>query len=190
MFVERWLCALVSLTVAGGAAGGCSSSTSEDDAPPPDGTPAISYVPFTSMTWSLATMSGTSQLSISDQPGAAACALGSDQHHSLGAAGVQIILHLPDPTTETCPQGNYTLMKCAAQLGTDAYVPAGCAFYRQFDAQGNVLGIAPGIDGVVSIAGTASSCAIRATVGFVGASFTEMFALANGDAAQPWCGSN
>jgi hypothetical protein len=181
MIVERalWGLALVATTT------GCSTAQG-DDVPPPDATLMVAFERFTSDTWSLTTVGGSTQISISDTGGAAACALSTDQHNGLGAAGVEIILHLPTTSTETCPQGSYDLSKCPASLGADAFVPAGCAFYRKFDASGTSLGIAAAIDGVIVVSGTASSCTIRATIGFVGASFSEIFTLMNGT-TQPWC---
>src|SRR5882762_3647826 len=137
MMFERALGALAFVMMVSG----CGSSGSSDDTAVDAGPPQIAYERFTSVTWSLATAGGRAQLSISDTPGTAACALSTDQHNSLGAAGVQIILQLPSTVTEICPQGKYQLEKCPADLGTAAFVPAGCAFYRKFDAQGNIVGI-------------------------------------------------
>ena len=183
MIVERTLRVLVLLV----AAGGCQPS-SGDGNPPSDAAPIIMYERFVSTTWSLSTTGGAAQLSITDAAGPAACALSVDQHRSLGAAGVQIILQLPGMVTGTCPQGGYSINgKCAAALGSAAYVPAGCAFYRKWDAQGALVGLTAAINGEITIAGTPSSCTIRASVGFLGASFDEIFSLTNGATAQPWC---
>lgn len=172
------------------AAAGCKASSSETDGGVPDGEPIVMFQPFTSTTWSLAMAGGAAQLSITDGSGAAACALSVDQHHTLGAAGVQIILQLPDMVTAPCPTNHYTIMQhCSASLGSAAYVPAGCAFYRQWDAQGKTIGIAAAINGEITFVGDTTSCSIRANVGFLGASFAETITLANGAGAQPWCGT-
>lgn len=156
----------------------------------PDGEPIVVFQPFTSTTWSLAMAGGAAQLSITDGAGAAACALPVDHQNSLGAAGVQIILQLPGTVTGTCPAGTYTLLqRCAATLGAAPYVPAGCAFYRQWDARGQSIGIAAAINGEITIVGDATACSIRANVGFLGGSFAETFTLRDNAGAQPWCGS-
>jgi hypothetical protein len=186
MLANRMLCALV-LLVAGG---GCGSSMGGDDAPADAGDPIIMYQPFTSATWSLATAGGRAQLSVSDGTGATACGLATDQHHSPGAAGVQLILHLPDMVTDPCPSGNYTMKKnCAASLGTEAYVPAGCAFYRKWDAQGKLVGIAASLDGGITVVGNTNSCTLRVLISFLGTNYGETLTLTNGVGAQPWCGS-
>jgi hypothetical protein len=188
MIVERTLRVLVLLV----AAAGC---TPQDGGTDPDAnmTPIIMYDPLTANTWSLSMMGGGAQLSITDATSAAACALAVDQHNGLGAAGGQIILRLPGTVTETCPAltGGYTLRtNCPATLGSEAYVPEGCAFYRRWDAQGVPLGITVALNGVITIAGTAASCTIRANVGFLGAAFSEVASLANGTGVQPWCKSS
>ena len=182
MIVERTFLVLALLV----AVQGCMPSDSSGaDA---NAEPTIMFQPFTSKTWSLTIMNGEAQLSITDGGGTAACALSEDQRRSLGAAGVQIIAHLAGMVTETCPSGShFPLSQCAAALGSGAYVPAGCAFYRQWDAQGASLGIAAAINGEISFAGDAAACTIIANVGFFGGSFAERFTLTNGTAAQPWC---
>lgn len=183
MTAERTLRVLVLLV----ATEGCIPSGNSASDATSDAEPIIMFQPFTSMTWSLSLTSGAAQLSITDGGGAAACALSVDHQRSLGAAGVQLILHLPGTVTGPCPVDHFTLTKCAATLGSDAYVPAGCAFYRQWNAQGTSLGIAAAINGEITFTGDANSCSIRANVGFLGGSFSETFTLMNGATAQPWC---
>jgi len=185
MIAERMLRVLVLLV----AAGGCGEPSPDD--PSPDATPDIMFEPFTSTTWSLSMTAGAAQLSITNGAGPAACALSEDHHRTLGAAGAQIILRLPDAVTDTCPTGNFTLVpRCATALGSELYVTSGCAFYRRWDAQGASLGITSAINANITIAGTATSCSIRANVGFLGGSFAETFALMNGTGAHPWCTAN
>jgi hypothetical protein len=186
MGVDRTLRVLVLVAVAAG----CKASSSETDGAVPDGEPIIMFQPFTSTTWSLAVNSGAAQLSITDGSGPAACALSADHQHSLGAAGVQLILQLPGTVTGPCPSGHYDVTpRCPASLGNAAYVPAGCAFYRQWDAQGKEVGIAVAINGTITFVGDATSCSIQASIGFLGGSFAETFTLRNGAGAQPWCGT-
>jgi hypothetical protein len=109
------------------------------------------------------------------------------RRHGLGVAGVQIIMRLPGTVTETCPQGKYTITKCAASMGSEAFVPEGCAFYRRWDAQGMSLGIAAALNGEITISGTTTECFIRANVGFLGLAFAETYALLSYTGAQPWC---
>lgn len=183
MIAERTLRVLVLLV----AAEGCTPSGSSASDATSDADPIIMFQPFTSKTWSLSMVGGVAQLSITDGGGAAACALAEDQRRSLGTAGVQIIVHLSGTVIDKCPVDHFPIAKCAAALGSDAYVPAGCAFYRQWDAQGTSLGIAAAINGEISFAGDANSCTFIANVGFLGGSFAERFTLVNGAAAQPWC---
>ena len=160
---------------------------------PPDGSggvPTIEFQNFTPASWSLSTSGGRAQLSMTDTTGTTACGLSVDQQRSLGAAGVQIILHLPDAVTDPCPAGNYTMKECATSLGTTALVPAGCAFYRKWDTQGKTIGIASALTGGVTIVGNTNSCSLQVRLGFrsTGSSFGETLSLTNGASAQPWCG--
>jgi hypothetical protein len=185
MIVERTLRVLVLLV----AAAGCTPQDGGTDSGSPD--KIIVYDPLTANTWSLSMMGGGAQLSITDATSAAACALAVDQHNGLGAAGGQIILRLPGTVTDTCPVGNYTIRSnCDPTLGSEAYVTAGCAFYRRWDAQGTLLGITVALNGEITVAGSAASCTIRANVGFLGAAFSEVASLANGTGVQPWCKSS
>jgi hypothetical protein len=175
------------------AAGGCKSSTGDDDGTDPgvDAIPSISFERFSSHTWSLSQKDGAAQLSISDTKGSAACALSVDMKNGLGEAGVQIIVQLPGMVSGTCPVDHFTLgTHCGAALGSGPYVPAGCAYYRKFDAQGATIGIAAAIAGEIDFSGSANECTIRTNVGFVGATFTEQASLINGAGAQPWCEEN
>jgi hypothetical protein len=187
MTAERTL--LVLLLIAG--ASGCPASPGGGTDPGVDATPMVAYEPFVSKTWSLSMTGGTAQLSITDGGGAAACALSTDHRQSLGAAGVQIILQLPGTVTGTCPVGEYPLStQCATALGSGAYVPAGCAYYRKFDAQGTLIGFAvkaKGSGSTITFIGDETSCMIRASITFVGNSFIENFELMNGTGMQPWC---
>jgi hypothetical protein len=182
---ERTL--LVLVLIAG--ASGCPASSGGGTDPGVDATPMITYEPFVSKTWSLSMTGGAAQLSITDGGGAAACALSTDYRQSLGAAGVQIILQLPGTVTGTCPVGEFPMnTQCATALGSGAYVPAGCAYYRKFDAQGTPIGFAVAVKGsTITFIGNETSCMIRASITFVGNSFIENFVLMNGTGMQPWC---
>jgi hypothetical protein len=160
-----------------------------------DSPPAVAFEGLTPHEWSLASANGQWQITLADVGGASACALSTDQHNGLGAAGGEIIIHLPvadDSSTPAspCPANNYTLHKCPNDVGTAAFVPAGCGFYRKFDANGAVIGTTPSLTGTVKIAGTATSCTLRVDVGFLGQSFSQQASLTNGATAQPWCLQN
>ena len=173
-----------------GAAGGCTATEGGDDDDGPPDPPVVQFETFESMTWSVSTIGGQVQISISDVVGADACALAENHRNSLAAAGHQIILRLPGTgSTEKCARGGYSMRTdCPAELGADAYVPEGCAYYRRFAATGASLGIAVARNGEITIAGDEASCAIRANVGFLGGSFAQMLTLTDGQTAQPWCG--
>ena len=66
-------------------------------------------------------------------------------------------------------------------------MPAGCGFYRKFDATGAVIGTTASLSGVVKISGDATTCTMIVTVGFLGMSFTQQAALKNSSIVQPWC---
>ena len=185
MTAERTL--LVLVLIAG--ASGCPASSGGGTDPGVDATPMITYEPFVSKTWSLSMTGSAAQLSITDGGGAAACALSTDHRQSLGAAGVQVILQLSGTVTGTCPVGEYPMnSQCPTALGSGAYVPAGCAYYRKFDAQGTPIGFAVAVKGsTITFIGNETSCMIRASITFVGNSFIENFVLMNGTGMQPWC---
>jgi hypothetical protein len=186
MVAARTLRVLVLLV----AAASCKSSTG-DDAEIDAGDPLIMFEDFTPASWSLSVTGDRAQLSMTDAPtGATACGLSVDHQRTLGAAGVQIILHLPDPVTGPCPSGNYTMKECPTALGTAAYVPAGCVFYRKWDAQGKLVGIASTLTGNITVVGSATSCTFQVRLGFrsTGSSFGETLNLTDGASAQPWCG--
>ncbi|HET9627773.1 MAG TPA: hypothetical protein VFP84_40725 [Kofleriaceae bacterium] len=158
------------------------------DAPPPP--PVVTYEGLDPHEWSLATVNGQMQISISDVASPTACAASTDQHNTIGAAGGQIIIHLAMPVTETCPNGSYDLSKCSNLPGNDAFVTTGCGFYRKYDAAGAVLGSTPSLTGLIKFSGTASTCTMIVTVGFLGRSFTQQATFVNGQTAQPWCVEN
>ena len=165
--------------------GACTDTEGTDQ---PDAAPAIEYETFTPTTWSLANTGGQYQLSVTDGTGTAACALSSNHQNALGAAGAQLILQLSDASGVPCPVGMYPMrMNCPASLGAGAAVPESCAYYRRWDAQGALLGLMVALNGEITVTGTASSCSIRANVGFRGGSFAHTVTLTDGQAAQPWC---
>jgi hypothetical protein len=185
---QAWVIAILCVAV------GCTNSkTGGGDLA--DAPPGVTFTGLTPTEWSLASANGQWQIALSDADTAheaQGCALATDQHNGLGAAGGEIVIGLPkadDGSTPAspCPADNYTLQKCANILGTGAFVPPGCAFYRQFDATGAVVGTTASLNGVVKISGDQGACTVIVTVGFFGKSFTEQTTLVNGATAQPWC---
>jgi hypothetical protein len=171
------------------AAAGCNTTNDGGiDAPPPP--PVVTYSGLEPHAWSLATVNGQMQISISDVASATTCSASTDQHTAIGAAGGQILIHLAMPVTETCPNGSYDLNKCANDPGAAAFVTAGCGFYRKYDASGAFVGSTPSLTGLVKFSGTAASCTMIVTVGFLGMSFTQQATFVHGETAQPWCVEN
>lgn len=159
------------------------------DASTADAIPSTQFVLFVSKTWSLAANGSAHQLVITDRPLADGCALASDQHTKAGGAGVELVIHLPDPAPEKCPSSqSHDVMNCrGVPAGSEAFVTKGCAFYRTFDDAGNVTGEDGALSGTVVINGTDSQCAMQARFSFKGAAFAESFALYDGATAEPWC---
>lgn len=159
-----------------------------DAAPPADAVPPISYESFAATTWSVSMVDGRYQVSITDGTGVSACALSADHRNDLGTAGHQLIMSVPAAGGLPCPAGSYPMnTSCGINVGTGTAVPASCAFYRKWDAQGALLGVAGAINGEVTFAGSTGSCTVRVNVGFVGGSFAMMATLSDGQGAQPWC---
>jgi hypothetical protein len=187
---QAWVIALLCVATAAG----CNTKAGGDDGA--DATKSVAFTGLTPSEWSLFNANGEWQIALSDANmahDAQGCALSADQHNTgLGTSGGEIIIHLPaadDGSTPAtpCPANNYTLQKCTNNLGTGAFVPAGCAFYRQFDPNGAVIGTAASLTGVVKIAGDGGACTMIVTVGFLGKSFTAQATLMNSTAVQPWC---
>jgi hypothetical protein len=190
MTAELKGCALALLAAA--AAAGCNNA---DTPPPVDAAPTVTFThDFISHNWSISTINNETQLTISDTPGAAACALSADQHNTLTGMGGEIIVHVPGPTDGPCPTGNYTIKgtdgDCSRSPGTDAFVPEACGFFVTFDATGKPIGNTPALNGVIKFSGDENACTIEATVGFLGASFTDQADLATSPASGPWCVDN
>ena len=168
------------------------SDNGGDDEPTPDAAPVVMFETFEATTWSLAVVDGYYQLSVTDGTGAPACALAQDQANGYPAAGHQMILNIgPAIPNVACPTESYDMRtSCPVNAGPEAYVTELCAYYRRWNAQGQLLGSAASINGIITIAGTAASCTVRANVGFLGNSFANMSTLLNGTGAQPWCQSD
>ncbi|MEJ7599973.1 MAG: hypothetical protein WKG01_18850 [Kofleriaceae bacterium] len=168
---------------------GCPPNSGGDDEPTPDAAPVVMYETFEATTWSLAVVDGRYQLSVTDGIGAPACALAQDQANGYGAAAHSMILNITAAIPNVaCPTGSYDMRTdCPANAGPEAYVTADCAYYRRWNAQGQLLGSAASRNGIITIAGTDASCTVRANVGFLGNSFANMSTLTNGTGAQPWC---
>ena len=66
----------------------------------------------------------------------------------------------------------------------------GCAYYREFDASGEVIGILAATAGVVTSSGDADACTIEVEMVFDGQDFVESVTLFDGLVANPWCDTN
>lgn len=147
------------------------------------------YEPFDATTWGFAAVGDRQQLSVTNGTGATACSASQDQRTSTGPDTHQMILNITMVTGAACPQGSYDMRTdCPVSPGPEAYVTAGCAYYRRWNAQGQLLGSAASRNGIITIAGTETNCTVRANVGFLGGSFANMVTLVNGAGMQPWCG--
>lgn len=178
--INRVLCVLLVMA--------CGCETTEPPVDQPDALPVLQYENFAATTWSIAMVEGRYQLSITDGTGTPACALSQDHGNDLGAAGHQLILSLPDTSGVPCPNGMYPMnTSCGTNLGDGASVPASCAYYRAWNEQGALLGVAGAINGEITVGGSTGSCTIRVNVGFLGGSFAMMATLTDGAGAQPWC---
>jgi hypothetical protein len=161
----------------------------DDDPDRPDAAPAVMYQPFDATTWGLAIVGDRVQLSVTDGTGGTACTASQDHHTSPGPDTHQMILNITMAPGVTCPVGSFDMRtNCPTNPGSDAFVVAGCAYYREWDAQGQLRGSAASRNGIITIAGTETNCTVRANVGFLGGSFANMATLVNGVGAQPWCG--
>jgi len=171
---------------------GCGSSDDAGklpDASTMDAAPMLAFERFTSVTWSLATTGTERQLLITTRPAGDGCGLAGDQHRKPTGAGVQILVHFSETSTDKCPFNNNIVVKdCrGVDAGANPFVTTNCAYWRKFDDAGNLTGFAPAINGLIQFSGTSSQCAIRANVGFVGGVFDEFTTLTDGAAAEPWC---
>ena len=161
----------------------------DDDPDRPDAAPTVMFEPFDATTWGLALVGDRVQLSVTNGTGGTACTASQDHHTSSGPDTHQMILNITMTTGVACPQGSYDMRTdCPTNPGPEAYVVAGCAYYRRWNAQGQQIGSAASRNGIITIAGTETNCTVRANVGFLGGSFANMVTLVNGAGVQPWCG--
>jgi len=169
------------------AALACGCTNTEEPAGGADASVPIAYEIFPATTWSVSHQRNTTQLSISDLTTGAACSASTNHDVQLAAPGSQVILNIDTGTAGPCAAGTFDVRTdCPASLGSDAFVPKGCAYYRRWDANGKLEGTLVARNGSIQIAGTASSCVIRANIGFLGQSLNESLTF-DFTGAQPWC---
>ena len=175
--------ACVSTDDGGGGGGGGGGS----DAPTGG---AVEYQPFTARTRSLGHAdSSWFQLSTTDTIGPIACGVAQDHHAGLGTAGHQILANLGFISGTPCPTGTHAMRSsCEPMLDPfSAAVDEGCAYYRRFNAQGQLLGTVAATAGAISVSGDDVACTFNVNLSFRGEAYTDAFRLTNGIVADPWC---
>jgi len=158
----------------------------------PGGGGSVTYAPFAAKTASLAGADQDSemQIAMTDGTGAIACNLPSDQHNSLGGAGHEIIMNLQAANGDPCPTGSFSVPSdCPDDPGFLGSVRERCAYYRVFDASGNVVGNLRATAGTVTVMGDESSCTFQANFSFSGQQWTDSFTVTNLLSPAPWCKS-
>ncbi|HEY4182148.1 MAG TPA: hypothetical protein VGM90_35135 [Kofleriaceae bacterium] len=151
---------------------------------------SIAYEPFTAKTRSLGLAGGQFQLSITDTQGSIACGLSQDIHNGPGTMGSQIIVNLTYAAGDPCPLGTYSIHSgCSTQDdGFSPFMAEGCAYYRRWDVQANLLGIRAASAGAIVVSGNDTACTIKTNLSFNGQAFSDTVTLTNGlSAPDPWC---
>jgi len=131
------------------------------------------------------------QIAMTDGTGQIACALPTDQHNSLGAAGHEIIMNLEAANGFPCPTGTFAVpSNCPDDTGFLGSVQERCAYYRVWDATGAVVGTLRATAGSVTVTGNENSCTITANFSFSGQQWTDSFTVTNLLSPAPWCKSS
>ena len=154
------------------------------------GSGSVTYAPFAAKTASLAGADQDSemQIAMTDGTGAIACNLSSDQHNSLGGPGHEIIMNLQAANGYPCPTGSFSVPSdCPDDLGFQGSVRERCAYYRVWDASGNVVGTLRATAGTVTVMGNEQSCTFQANFSFSGQQWTDSFTVTNLLSQGPWC---
>jgi len=196
--MKRMLLLVVFLGACGGGGSGNDDGptiSGGDDGQSPGGddsqgsaTPSIDFEPFTARTRSLGLAGDNFQLSITDTQGPIACGLSQDVHNGPGTMGSQVIANITYAAGYPCPTGTYSIHSgCTTEDDFYPYMPEGCAYYRRWDVQGNLLGMTAANAGAIKITGTESSCTIVVNLSFAGQAYADTVTLTNGLTAQPWC---
>ena len=151
--------------------------------------PSFEYQPFPARTRSLGHADSYFQLSTTDTIGPIACGVANDYRAALGTSGHQILANLGFISGVPCPTGTHTI-----RSGCSTTLPAfgnnlseGCAYYRRFGAQGQVLGTLAATAGAINVTGDDRSCTLTVNLSFAGEAYTDTFTLTNGLTADPWC---
>jgi hypothetical protein len=160
------------------------------DGPSGDAPPTIDFQPFTTRTRSFGLAGDVHQLALTDTTGPIACGLSKDYHNGLGTAGAVILINVTPAQGTPCTTGTYSIRSnCSTDFGSgNPYaVPDGCAYYRRYNAQAQMLGILAASAGSVQITGNESSCTFTTNLSFAGQAYSDTVTLTNGLTAQPWC---
>jgi hypothetical protein len=162
----------------------------------PDGPTGNHNVTFTNFAARTGSLSGADQdsemqIAMTDGIGSLACSLPSDQHNGLGAMGHEIIMNLQASNGFPCPVGSFGVPSdCPDDPGPLGSVRERCAYYREFDASGSVVGTLRATAGTVTVMGDENSCTFQTTFSFSGQQWTDSFTVTNLLAPEPWCKTN
>ena len=181
------------LAVAALAACGSPASVQVDGAGGGGDSPGGMFESFAPKTRSYGHSLAMWQLSLTDGMGPIACGLSSDQHNSYGAAGHQVVVGVVSDGRvggDACPSGTYSLttMCPPAPPEANAGLPENCAYYREWDAQGNVIAVMPATAGAITISYGQPQCSFQVMIRFAGQTFSDSFTLYEPTASSgPWC---
>lgn len=175
--------------VVGGGGGGRTGNSGGTCADAP-ASGNVQYQAFSPKTRSVGDAVGSYQLAITDGTGGTACGLSSDQTHSLGTSGHEIIANLGyNSSGLSCITGTYSFgsdCPAAPQSGNPA-VQTQCAYYRPFDSTGKSMGFVAATAGSVVVTGDYNACTFNVNLSFSGTQFNDTFTLVNSTGAMPWC---
>jgi hypothetical protein len=144
---------------------------------------------FTARTRSLGNADSYFQLSSTDNIGPIACGASQDHHNALGTSGNQILANVGYIAGYPCPTGNHSIRSGCTTALSQFYknVDEGCAYYRKFNAQGQVMGIVAATAGAINVSGDDAACMFTVNLSFSGEAYTDTFTLTNGLVSDPWC---
>ena len=151
---------------------------------------AVRYQRFTAKTRSLGHAdSSWFQLSTTDTIGPIACGAAQDHRAALGTSGHQIITNLGFISGTPCPTGRHAVRSgCETRFDSfSSVVDESCAYYRRFNAQGQLLGTVAATAGAIAVSGDDVACMFNVNLSFSGEAYTDTFTLTNGIVADPWC---
>lgn len=172
-----------------GGGGGLTGDDNPNPEPDANTPPTIDYQSFTTRTRSFGLADSMHQLALTDTTGPIACGLSQDFHNGLGTAGHVILINVTPAQGTPCTTGTFSIKSgCSTDFMFNIKaVPEGCAYYRRYNAQAQMLGIVAASAGSVQITGNENSCTITTNLSFAGQAYSDTVTLTNGLTAQPWC---